>query len=451
VVKQIEDFLYIYLTRQKFVRTKMRSVIFITTVFLFSQSLLGQNTQTSRDSIPVFFSEIKEATKNNYKLWNKDLYGALLLVDPQTRKIFANEADTAGILKPDGNLYSGILPDNVNIANTSVEWNGKKWAMVMLPLPGNKQDRANLLAHELFHKTQPALGFALYNSENNHLDQKEGRVYLRLELEALKKAVQSSSRKELQQHLTNALTFRKYRRALYPGSDTTENLLELNEGIAEFTGAAIARDTPGAAEHFVSTINAFFSDPTFVRSFAYHTIPVYGYLLYRTNKNWNKEVTVRTDLTTYFIRAFHITLPTDLKGTAASISQSYNGKIIIQEETEREEKTKKLIAEYKNKFVEQSHLEIRFEKMNVSFDPRNIMPIEDKGTVYPNIRVTDLWGILTVENGALMSPNWDKISVTKPTKTEGRNVAGEGWTLELTDAYLLKKDEASGNYKLIRK
>ncbi|MFP8894102.1 hypothetical protein [Chryseobacterium sp. EZn1] len=86
--------------------------------------------------------------------------------------------------------------------------------------------------------------------------------------------------------------------------------------------------------------------------------------------------------------------------------------------------------------------------MNVSFDPRNIMPVEDLGTVYPNIRITDLWGILTIENGALMSPNWDKISISNPVKTENRKVSGDGWTLELKHGYTITKDEGSGNYKL---
>lgn len=88
--------------------------------------------------------------------------------------------------------------------------------------------------------------------------------------------------------------------------------------------------------------------------------------------------------------------------------------------------------------------------MNVSFDPRNIIPIEDKGTVYPNIRVTDLWGILTVENGALMSSNWDKISISNPARTEDKKIFGDGWILELTDGYTIEKDGASGNYKLKR-
>ena len=120
----------------------------------------------------------------------------------------------------------------MNIANTSLHWSGKDWAMVMLPLPTKKQDRINLLAHELFHKAQPSLGFLLFNTENNHLDQKDGRIYLRLELNALKKAVRSSTIKEMNMHLTNALTFRKYRYSVYPKADTTENSLELNEGIA---------------------------------------------------------------------------------------------------------------------------------------------------------------------------------------------------------------------------
>jgi hypothetical protein len=192
-------------------------------------------------------------------------------------------------------------------------------------------------------------------------------------------------------------------------------------------------------------------NPTFVRSFAYQTIPIYGYLLDNTRKGWNREITIKTNLTDYFINAFNITLPNDLKKTTDLIINQYNGEAIISEEKIREEKTKKLIAEYKSKFITHSHFELVFEQMNVSFDPRNIIPIEEKGTVYPNIRVTDKWGILTVENGALMSPKWDKISVTSPLKTENKIISGDGWTLELNDKYSVTKDEITGNYKLTKK
>ncbi|MGI8580906.1 MAG: hypothetical protein ACR2KX_01835, partial [Chitinophagaceae bacterium] len=365
----------------------MKKAIFLLSIVLFSQITFGQKKLTLQDSIANYFKEIKVATKKNQQLWGKDLYGALLFVNPVSRQLYSNAPDSADILKTDNKIYSGVLPNNVNIANTSLHWNGKDWAMIMLPLPTNKQDRINLLAHELFHKAQPSSGFSLFNTENNHLDQKDGRMYLRLELNALKKAVRSSTIKEINTHLTNALTFRKYRYSIYPKADTTENLLELNEGIAEYTGEIISgRNKEPAIAHFEKSIDNFLSNPTFVRSFPYQTIPVYGYLLHNSNKDWNKQITIKTNLTNYFINAFNLSLPYDLKKTVEIISSQYDGQKIFKEETARETKTKQLIAEYKNKFIEQPHFEIQFEKMNVSFNPGNIMPIEDKGTFYPNIR-----------------------------------------------------------------
>ncbi len=432
--------------------TATMKLVFLTALFfVFNQRAMAQKQATLNDSLAVFLDELQLASKQHIGLWNKELYGPMIFVDPKTRKIFANEADTAGVLQADGKGYSGLLPAKINIANTAINWGGKRWAMVMLPLPKDKQSRINLLAHESFHRIQPALGFALSNVENNHLDQKDGRIYLRLELEALRKAIQASTAKEQRQHLANALIFRKQRHALYANSAVTENQLELNEGIAEFTGImASGRSKAQMATFFSKGMDDFFKNPTFVRSFAYYTIPAYGFLLYGTNKNWNKKITAQTDLTAYLIKAFSINIPNDLKSASAKAAEGYNGETIARAETEREERNKKIVAEYKLKFIEQPHFEIRFVKMSVSFDPRNIVPIDDKGTVYPQIRVTDVWGILTVENGALMSPNWDKISISNPTETTAKKISGDGWTLELTDGYKPEKDQTTGNYKLVK-
>ncbi|KYH08303.1 hypothetical protein A1704_03710 [Chryseobacterium cucumeris] len=429
----------------------MKQTVLTAFFLLFVLGVKAQKQSIPPDTISVYFDELKTASKKNIGLWNKDLYGPMILIDPKTREFFASEPDSEGILKHNGTLYSGVLPATVNIANTAINWGGKRWAMIMLPLSQNKENRINLLAHESFHRIQPSLGFSLNNAENNHLDQKEGRIYLRLELEALKQAVRSNSEKEIKRHLTNALIFRKYRNTLYKGSETTENLLELNEGIAEFTGLIVSgRNKDQTRSYFLNGIEGFMKNPTFVRSFAYYTTPVYGYLLYHKDPDWNKKIDSKTDLTGYFIKAFDIRIQTDLQKAVEKLSDNYTGTSIIKQETDREEQTKKRIAEYKLKFIQQPHFEIKFEKMNVSFDPRNIMPVEDLGTVYPNIRITDLWGILTVETGALMSPNWDKISISNPVKTENKKVSGDGWILELTDGYTIAKDEDNGNYKLIK-
>ncbi len=135
---------------------------------------------------------------------------------------------------------------------------------------------------------------------------------------------------------------------------------------------------------------------------------------------------------------------------AESLSDDYNGKTIVNEEIIREEEKKKLISQYQRMFIEEPHFLIKFEKMNISFDPRNIVPLEDKGNVYLNIRVTDLWGILTVTKGALLSARWDSITVTNPITTTGKTITGDGWTLELNAGYTIVREEDSTNYKLIR-
>ncbi|MHC5202309.1 hypothetical protein [Myroides sp. LJL119] len=404
------------------------------------------------ESISNYFKEIKHATKQGEELWKTDLYGGILLVNPETRQLYTNEPDDKSGLKSQKDIYTGTLPNSINIANTAIQWNGKTWAMIMLPLSKEPSQRINLLAHELFHTKQASLGFTQYNKESNHLEQKDGRIYLRLELEALKQALLSETQKQQSKHLTNAFIFRKYRNIIFPESNQTENQLELNEGLAEYTGFIISnRNEDQVKQHFTASLNTFVNNPTYVRSFAYTTIPIYGYLLSKKDKYWNQKITPDTNLIDFFIENLNIKIPTDLNTTVEKALKEYNAEEITQEEEIREEKIKIRIAEYKSKLIEQPHFEISFENMNISFDPGNILPIEDKGTVYPDIRVTDNWGILEVTNGALMFPFWNKLSITIPTKIHDQVIEGEGWILHLNKNYTIKKDETSNNYILVKK
>ena len=420
-------------------------------LFLLNSIMVFGQQRHFKDTVASYFNEIKTATAKNKHLWGYDLYAPILLVWPDAREVYANFPDTAGVLKSNGTIFAGILPNAINVANTSIHWSGEEWAMVMLPLPDNEDDRLNLLAHELFHRAQPRLGFKLYNPENSHLDQKEGRTYLRLELEALNNALLASSPEEMKRHLTNALTFRVYRYKIYPGADTTENLLELNEGIAEYTGTMMSgRNKQQMQTYLLKSVDGFLKNPTFVRSFAYQTIPIYGYLLSDTKPEWNKHITSMSHLTEYFLLEFNIHLPSDSNTFVAHIADQYGWQTIIEEENARETRIKKLIAEYRDTFIQRPHLEIPLQNMNISFDPRNIMPLEDKGMVYPNIRVIDNWGILTVTKGALMSPNWNKIAVSIPTQIDGEVASGDGWRLELNHGFVVRKDSVSNNYILTK-
>lgn len=425
------------------------------TLFLYcvcSMVVRGQQKQTVDHAyISRYFKEVKKATKHGFGVWNRDLYGNILLVDPVTRQLYSNNPDLNNVLKLDHDIYQGRLSDDINIANTSVQWGGKVWAMIMLPLPDDKYERVNLSVHELFHTAQTSLGFAQNNNESKHLDQKEGRIFLRMELEALKKAIIATTSNEQKKHLSNALMFRKHRNLLFQGSNDIENQLELNEGIAEYTGFVMSgRNKEQAKLHFVSNLETFIENPTYVRSFAYTTTPIYGYFVSLKNKYWNHEISAKTNLTDFFVEKLNIKIPDNVKSIPDKLIEEYNGLSIIAQENLRDERIQAKIAEYKARFIEKPHFEITFEKMNISFDPRNILSLEDKGTVYPNVRVTDNWGILEVSKAALISPDWSRISIDIPEKINGSTIEGDGWILRLKGNYKVVKDEKDHNYILIK-
>lgn len=431
----------------------MNKPLFLLWAFLLlNRPALAQTFSSPEEAYASYFDEVKAAEEQNVDLWNRDMYGPILLVNPKTREVYANYPDAGASLKPVGNVYCGSLPADINIANTMVHWNGRDWAMVMLPLPGNKDDRVNLLAHELFHVAQQSLGFRGYSPDNSQLDEKNGRILMRLEVEALRKALESTSSYDMKRHLTDAMIFREYRYLLFPEAKITENLLELNEGLAEYTGLTVSDRTHEATVyHFETSLNAFVRFPTFVRSFAYETIPIYGYLLQQTERYWNKKVTPETNLADLFVQDFGLTLPSDLPSAERSIEDMYDGKLIRAEETNREAMRQQQIEKYRKEFVDQAHVEIHLEKMHISFDPTNVIPLDDKGNVYPTIRVTDNWGILDVQNGALLSPHWDKITLSMPTKIDGEDVSGDGWTLQLDGSYILVQDYSTGNYQVSKR
>ena len=381
------------------------------------------------------FSDIDSLLKiDDGKFLDTKLNGALILVNPKTRAFIANENNALNTFKKELTVFTGILPKSINIANTAINWEGKKWSMVMLPLPIDKMSRNNLVIHELYHQFQSDIGFHDINEQNNgHLDTYNGRVLLKLELEALRKAL--SSEKSSHIHLKNALIFRNLRQN-DERKRSAENSLEINEGLAEFTALILSgRSVNEVKLHLTNSIDQFYSNPTFVRSFAYQTIPIYGYLLFRKNSSWHRMISRNTNLTDYFIESFGIDI--DSKSSFEQIAKEYeyNYDEILKEEMIREEARLTKVLELKKKFLEEPTLKLNFEKMNISFNPMNITPLEGYGTVYPTLKIIDNWGVLTVKNDALLASNWANVIVTYPTEIGVDITKGDGWTLELNKGW----------------
>ena len=233
-------------------------------------SALAADTAEAIQALGAF----KEGCKRAEALWPAQLCGPIVLVEPETRAAVANQPDPAGKFQRRDEMFVGDWPADMDVANTAMDWGSTRWAVVMLPLSQDPFTRLQLLAHESFHRIQPELGFEMSDAMAQHLDEQEGRMWLRLELRALAQSLRSEGDKARNAAL-DALLFRRVRNAAFPGSDAVERRLEGHEGLAEYTGVRFALDVTGVGlDEIARRVESFEKRPTYVRSLGYGTGPL---------------------------------------------------------------------------------------------------------------------------------------------------------------------------------
>ena len=203
-----------------------------------------------------YFAEAKALSdRDNGALWKVPLCGPLLFVDYDTHHAVANQADAQGKLKPLNGMFIGTAPEELGVANTAAKWAGVEWTMVMWPLPQYKQPRMRLMMHECFHRVQGQIGLPATHAQNGHLDSLNGRIWLQMEWRALEHAFWQHG-EEQRKNISDAIYFRNYRRSLFPAAAKNENALEMNEGMAEYTGFKLSTSSP---EEYAVAVAAWFS------------------------------------------------------------------------------------------------------------------------------------------------------------------------------------------------
>ena len=414
---------------------KIRISIFFAALILLL-NCAGLFSDTVTDEARKYFNELKSiADKDNKKLWGEYLYGPVMFVNPRTREIITNENDVNKTLLNINGVYIGKLSDKDILANTAYNWHGKIWTMILMPLPKSDYDRHVLMVHEAFHRIQGRLGLESPGETNNQLDDKLARILLRLEWEALLKALNDSPSAK-QFDIQSALTFREMRRREYPGSTIKENAMEIHEGLAEYTGIKL-----GIADQFdrIRFIAEKVSDaghfPSLVRSFPYESGPLYCLLLDQSNTDWRQMLNKNTDFGILTKKIFNITLEPNLKLSFEQRKNLYRFKEIEEYENGREIKKKQVVNDYKKIFVSGRKLIASFVNMKIQFDPRNLIALDNYGTVYPTLKIVDDWGILEVSKGALITSDWKKVIVSYPMKIEGNSLTGDGWQLTLNNGW----------------
>jgi hypothetical protein len=372
--------------------------------------------------------------------WGVELEGPLLFIDRGTRAVLANLPDTAGVLKEDAGLYTGTWPQNLPIFNGAFAWGGRLWTMLAWPLPYGRYEGRRLLAHELFHRVQPTLGHPGLNPSNDHLDGPEARTWLRLEWRALQDAIAQTGAAR-HEAVSDALRFRAERHRLYPAGAETERQLEINEGLAEYTGVRIGIPKAARAGWVVRQLENADSrsrGESVVRNFAYVSGAAYGLLLEAADSQWTRNVKANDDLGVLLATAHDLKIRTDTTKLRAGMDR-YAGARLIAEEQAREESRLAQQALFRSRFVTDGTLTLTgTERLQYSFDPNAVVPFADGGTVYLTFEVQDDWGTLRVsEGGALVRTVGETrtVIVSAPTSQEGQVVRGAGWELTLSPGW----------------
>lgn len=409
----------------------------------FATQSASASQAISTNSATAAFAEVHAlCTAEHGKLWDHSLCVPMMFVNRGSQEAVLNQAVKGGV--KEGAIYRLALPRDIAIANTSFDFQGKRWSMVMWPLPTNTVERDILLMHESYHSIQPALGLQGDGGlgKNGELDSQAGRIWQRAEFSALRVALQTSGQQR-KQAIADALMFRAYRMSLWPRAAIDERSLELNEGLAESTGIdALQRSTDARVAAAIHDIDSVEKERSFVRSFAYATGPAYAELLDVKEPNWRRNVTSNFAFGKATAAAYHLAFPKPEKNVALAAIRKYDGEQIIAQEGVRAKVTATRNARFTKAFLHGPTLTLSLTKFSISFDPRTVYSLPGQGSVYQTLTLGDAWGGLNVHGDgmALIPSTFSSVTVPLEKAPSGIQLAGKGWSLTLNNGYHYEPD-----------
>jgi hypothetical protein len=409
----------------------------------------------------VALSALREADAACHRdagaLWGRSLCGPIALADRQTRLVITNDSSVGQHFVAFGNAFITTAPSGTGFANTAFDWASRRWAMIMFPLPSDTFERVTLVMHEVFHREQDSLGLGSMDLPNNQLDEKNGRTWLRFELQALAAALDALADGDgsVRTHTEDALLFRARRRQLYPLADSLEPALEIQEGLAEYTGERLAMTYTGETAHRVAAkVRAYQSNPTYVRSFAYATGPALGVLLDHFDAGWRRKVRTTRDPAQLLATSIGLRVPGDLAREADRRTRRYDVAVVMREEAARDSARMGSMTAYRARFVDGPTLTFTQPWLGRNFNPQTLVGFDIRNTIYPTGTFNSVWGKLEVTTGgALLSNDQGTLRVSAPRSVApgARTLSGDGWTLELAPGWqVAPAPSRAGSYVVVK-
>jgi hypothetical protein len=391
-----------------------------------------------------YFSEIESVcNRDNGKMWGKNLYGPVMFIDRPTRKIIANMPDSEGILKLKDGIYTGSYPKEMIIDNTSKLFGGTLYATAALTQNEDTLRNMGTAVQGLYlsHLIKSGKEIPRYNTRL--IDDKNARLWLKLEWHALRKALSSTG--DLQkQSLRDALIFRGARRELFPKERKDENTFESVMGLSLLTYTILStRSEEEARQRLLKSLGDFYGFQSYSRTYGYIHGALYGFLAFEKGFDFRSVLPDSTDLAVLVKDLYDIQLPGICRDVAGSLALGYDLENIYKEEDTRLAEIRDRLHRRISVFTEKPVVFFELESPYFDFEPEEVRSLDTLGTIYNSIRVLDNWGKLTVEKGGcLVSSNLKSIRVTAKNLTESKNhISGDGWHLILNSDWQMVKVE----------
>ena len=371
------------------------------------------------------------------RLWGVSLCGPMVIVDQATGTRATSQPEPAG-----------PVPRLQGFVDGPVSWGGLRWfSFPLYMLPEKDADvRQQVLLHGLFHRIQPELGFLTEEGFNEHLDTLEGRVWMRLEWRALRRALESTGNDRVEA-IEDALAFRRERRGRFPGAADNERREEIREGLASYTGIAAWADSPPAARRAAAAALAGGeAQPALVGNFEAASGPGYGVLLDDVAPGWRRQVRGTSDLGDILASAID-RLPT---ADAAAAASRYDVATLRAEEEARDRAQQIRVAELRGRFIDGPVLTMPAAGSGTS-DTTGSVGIPGAGTVFfRNFTLSAPWGRLNADAGVLRAADGSTLSVPITVPLEGTTLRGDGWSATLNSGWVVRPAARPGSFVIVR-
>ena len=395
--------------------------------------------QVDQQRAQQFFKEAQAlCERDGGRLWGVSICAPMVIGDARTQ--------TFATSQPPPDAPRSKL---IGILMGPIQWGDTMWAALVWDMVANQPTnvRNAMFLHESFHIVQnKPLGLGVETNSAEHLDTVEGRYWLRLEWHALARALRDSGETRTLA-IRDALAFRQARYARFPDKVETERALDINEGLASYTGIVLAAQS--AADAIASALDELKgqeSGESYVRTAAYASGPAYGLLLDAASPGWTRTVRASDNPAVLLMRALGVQPSAD----AAAAATRYRGAELRAAEEQREQERQARIAELRRRFVDGPVLVMPGGGGGFS-DSHGAVVIPNVGTIwFGDYRQKGPWGALEANKGVLVSTDGRTRRLPAPVRRDDGAISGDGWTLKVAPGWVVREGPRRGDYEVVR-